>query len=164
MHLRQRLVRWGAGLSEIALAVVFIFAGAVKAVDPNAFAEQIMRYQLAPWPVAVVLALWLPFLEVAAGAGLFIPALRTGALAVITALLIAFTAALLSAWYRGLNIDCGCLGPALGPQSVAQALGRDGFLLLLLAGVWIDRARRRRTLPTPAGALSTSPGRISPQP
>lgn len=163
-HLGQRLVRWGAGLSELALAAAFIFAGAVKAADPNAFAGEIMRYQLAPWPVAVILALWLPFLEAAAGAGLFIPALRTGALAVITALLITFTAALLSAWHRGLNIDCGCFGPALGPQSVTQALGRDGLLLVLLAGVWMDRARRRRTLPAPAGAPSTSPGRISQSP
>jgi putative oxidoreductase len=149
MHLGKKLVRWTVCLIQIALAAVFIFAGALKAADPNAFAEEIMRYQLAPWPVAVALALWLPFLEMAAGAAILIPALRAGALAIVTALLIAFTVALLSAWQRGLNIDCGCFGPALGPQTVIQGLERDGLLLVLLAGVWAYRARRRRPLHQP---------------
>lgn len=165
MHPGEKIVRWGAGLIQIALAAVFIFAGGVKAADPNAFAEEIMRYQLVPWPVAVVMALWLPFLEIAAGAGILIPALRTGALAIVTALLFTFTAALLSAWQRGLNIDCGCFGPALGHQTVIQGLERDGLLLAMLAGVWAYRARRLRpSTPMPAASPDTSRGRISKRP
>jgi uncharacterized membrane protein len=165
MHLGEKIVRWSVCLSQIALAAVFIFAGGVKVADPNAFAEEIMRYQLVPWPIAVALALWLPFLEMAAGVGLLIPALRAGALVIVTALLITFTAALLSAWQRGLNIDCGCFGPALGHQTVIQGLERDGFLLAMLAGIWAHRARRRRPLTsTPAEAPFMSPERISKQP
>jgi putative oxidoreductase len=165
MHFGNKIVRWTVCLSQVALAVVFAFAGVLKAADPNAFAEEIMRYQLVPWPVAVAMALWLPFLEMAAGAGILIPALRTGALAIVTALLLTFTAALLSAWQRGLNIDCGCFGPALGHQTVIQGLERDGLLLAMLAGVWAYRARRLRPLtPAPAEPSSTSPGRISKQP
>jgi hypothetical protein len=115
-----------------------------------------------PWPVAVTLALWLPFLEMVAGAGILIPALRTGALAIITALLITFTAALFSAWWRGLNIDCGCFGAALGHETIIQGLGRDGLLLVMAAWVWTRRVRLRNpSTPTPAKDPSTSPGRIS---
>jgi uncharacterized membrane protein YphA (DoxX/SURF4 family) len=160
MHPGEKLVRWTVCLIQIVLAAVFVFAGTVKAADPNAFAEEIMRYQLVPWPMAVMLALWLPFLEIAAGAGMIIPGLRTGALAILTALLFTFTVALLSAWLRGLNIDCGCFGPALGHQTVIQGLGRDGLLLAMLGGVWAHRRKRRRALtPTPPGASSSSPGR-----
>jgi uncharacterized membrane protein len=161
MQLGERIVRWTVWLSQTALALVFVFAGGIKAADPKAFAEEIMRYQLVPWPVAVTLALWLPFLEMAAGAGILIPALRTGALAIVTALLITFTAALLSAWRRGLNIDCGCFGPALGHESIIQGLERDGLLLAMLAWVWARRAKSRNpTTPTPKTPYA-SPGRIS---
>lgn len=164
MHAGGTLVHWTVCLIRIALAAVFVFAGSVKAADPNAFAEEIMRYQLVPWPMAVSLALWLPFLEIAAGAGMIIPALQTGALAIVTALLLTFTMALLSAWQRGLNIDCGCFGPALGHQTVIQALERDGVFLAMVAGVWAHRIKRRHELtstPPPAGTSSPSPGRIS---
>ena len=160
MHLGEKLVRWSVCLIQIALAAVFVFAGAMKAADPNAFAEEIMRYQLVPWPIAVTLALWLPFLEIAAGAAIIIPALRTGALITVTALLLSFTAALLSALQRGLSIDCGCFGPALGHETVIQGLERDGFLLAMLAGVWAHRLKRRRELTStaPAGAPAARPG------
>ena len=164
MNFRETIARWSVRLSQIALAAVFIFAGAVKAADPDAFAEEIMRYQLVPWPVAVVLALWLPFLEIAVGAGMLIPAFRDGALTVATALLVTFTGALLSAWLRGLNIDCGCFGPALGHENVIQGLWRDGLLLIMLAWVWAYRVTTRRrplSTSTPADASSTRPRRMS---
>ena len=161
MQLGKGVVRWTVCLSQMALALVFVFAGGVKAADPKTFAEEITRYQLVSWPAAVTLALWLPFLEMAAGAGILIPALRPGALVIVTALLITFTAALLNAWRRGLNIDCGCFGPALGHQTIIQALARDGFLLAMLAWVWAHAARRRsRSTPPPARAPSTSRERI----
>jgi putative oxidoreductase len=163
MHPGTKIVRWSVYAGRVALALVFVFAGGIKAADPNAFAEEIMRYQLVPWPVAVSLALWLPFLEIAAGAGILIPALRRGALTVLTGLLITFTAALLIAWQRGLNIDCGCFGPALGPQTAIQALERDGVLLALLAWVWIHQTRklRRSLTATPETRSTTSAERIS---
>ena len=149
MHLKENVVlRWTVWLSRLVLALVFVFAGAVKAMDPKAFAEEIMRYQLAPWPAAVVLALWLPFLEIAAGTGLLLPKLRAGAQAVLTVLLLAFTVALLSAWRRGLDIDCGCFGTVAGHQDLVHALVRDGILLGLLGWIWIQDARSSR-LPLP---------------
>jgi putative oxidoreductase len=162
MHPGEKIVRWSVYVSRMALALVFVFAGGIKAADPNAFAEEIMRYQLVPWPVAVSLAFWLPFLEMAAGAGILIPALRSGALTTVTGLLITFTAALLSAWRRGLNIDCGCFGPALGPQTVIRALERDVVLLALLAWVWVHQLRRVRgnLAATPENGSATNAERI----
>ena len=120
-----RSLRWG-------LALVFIYAGAVKLADPEAFAVIIEAYGLVPDGLLMPLALALPALEVLAAVGLLFD-LR-GSLTIIAVLLLVFIAVLGYGLWMGLAIDCGCFGPE-DPEGrayagIRPALYRD----LVLAG------------------------------
>ncbi len=150
------LAGWAAFACRACVGLTFGLAGIAKLVDPNGFAEEIMRYQLVPWPGAVVLALWLPWLELLCGFGVFVPRLRLGALALAGFALVLFAGALGSAWARGLAIDCGCFGAALGRTSVPGAVGRDLVLLALWGWAWAHDVGplARRSALTPEGGLA----------
>jgi putative oxidoreductase len=131
------IFRWAERVSVLVLAVAFVLAGGSKVGDPAAFAEEVMRYQLTPWAGAVVVALWLPYLEILGGIGLLWRPVRAGARLVVTVLLLTFTGVLISAMVRGLNPDCGCFGRVTGPTTVTQALWRDLGLLAMATLLWV---------------------------
>lgn len=124
---------------RLALGLLFVFSGASKAWDPSAFAGDIANYRLTPWALTAAAALYLPWLEIVAGAGLLFCRTRGGALLILSALLVVFCGALASAWLRNLNIHCGCFGG--GGSGVSLALARN--LVLLAACAIIARAGRR---------------------
>jgi hypothetical protein len=127
-------LRWGLGL-------LFIFAGAVKLMDPKAFAHAISQYGLVPDALVPVLALGLPAAEVLAGLGLLINA--RGSLGAILLMLLMFIGVLGYAIAADLDIDCGCFTMAelAARGSVRAAFFQDlGFLAAALFLLW----RRRR--------------------
>lgn len=119
----------------------FLMAGATKLIDPVAFFQSILNYQLVGEDLAWLAALYLPFLEIVAALALIIPRTRLAGLVWLAALLLVFQAALASAWVRGLDIDCGCVGS--GGSSVLFALVRNTVLLVMLAGVAFAGALRQ---------------------
>jgi len=133
-----RGVRWG-------LALVFLYAGAVKLADPALFAVTIEAYGLVPEGLLMPVAIILPALEVLAAIGLFFD-LR-GSLTLMAVLMAIFIAVLGYGLWMGLAVDCGCFGPEdLEGQAYAgirPALLRDFVLaggILLLYG-WRKRFR-----------------------
>lgn len=111
----------------ISVAGVFLVAGTLKAWDPAAFADDLRNYRLFPWPAAVALALYLPWLEISVGIAVLHPRTRRAALWLALALCIGFLATLLQAWARGLDISCGCLGKGTS-SGLAEALLRAAAL------------------------------------
>jgi len=120
-----------------ALAWTFIHAGVLKIWDfgrgqsatPD-FVVAIQQYHLLPSPdLSVLLAVYLPWLEIFAALGLFFRRVRSGAALTITALTTVFIGALASAWMRGLRIDCGCFGRDEVSTDYPTLLLRDGFIL-----------------------------------
>ena len=97
---------------DIILAGIFIYAGALKAIDPVQFANDIDNYKLLPWPVSVALAFYLPWLEIFCALGLVFRFLYRGALSILSASIVVFTLATIAAKLRGLDITCGCFGHA----------------------------------------------------
>ena len=85
----RRLAPW----LRVGLAVLFLLSGAGKAWDPAAFAGDIANYRLTPWPVTMAAALYLPWLEIAAGGGLLFRRMREGALLIVSVLLVMFCGA-----------------------------------------------------------------------
>jgi len=114
------------------IAAVFIVAGVMKVLNPASFAEDIRNYRMVPWTADVVLALYLPWLEIIAGAALLWRKTRKGALLLVLLMLVGFLVALVSAWARGLNISCGCFGSGAKTGSLLLDVARD---LVLLAAV-----------------------------
>jgi uncharacterized membrane protein YphA (DoxX/SURF4 family) len=137
--------RWVSLAARLGLAAVWLAAGGAKVGDLAASGRAVNAYQVMPYELARVVGAALPFVEIGLGllllAGL---AVRLGA-AVSAALLAVFVAGIVSAWSRGLAIDCGCFGgggqlaAGQGPAYGTEILRDLGFLVL--AGVLLWRPR-----------------------
>ena len=119
---------------DVIVAGIFIYAGAIKALDPVQFASDIDNYKILPWPISVALAFYLPWLEIFCGFALVVRLLYRGALSILTALILVFTLATVAAKVRGLDITCGCFGHASQHWSFpAHLLTNLAILAALLA-------------------------------
>ena len=141
---------WISTVARLALAAVWIVAGALKVGDLAASGRAVHAYQLMPYEAAKVVGAAQPFLEIALGVLLLVGlAVRLSA-GISAVLLTVFIAGMVSAWARGLQIDCGCFsrGGTLGPgetPAYAADLARDvGFLVL--AGILLWRPWTRFSL------------------
>jgi hypothetical protein len=124
-------------LIRLLVGGVFIYAGAVKAWETQDFARDIQHYSIIPWMDAVLLlAVYLPWLELSAGLAVVFRRLYLGGLIAIAGMTLIFTGALTSAWARGLDISCGCFGKTKESirTNFPALLGRD---LALLAGTFV---------------------------
>lgn len=137
----DRLFRW-------LLAGVFLVAGLPKLFAPYEFAEIVAAYGLVPDPLVLPIALLLPLVEVIAACMLVLNCPK--GLLLAAALLLVFIAVLSYAIANGLDIDCGCFGPA-DPEHRAFAglwtsLVRD-LLLSIPVGFsfWYNRHKRHIT-------------------
>jgi hypothetical protein len=117
---------------DFAVAGIFIYAGALKAIDPVQFANDIDNYKLLPWPVSVAFAFYLPWLEIFCALGLVFRFLYRGALSILSASIVVFTLATIAARLRGLDITCGCFGHASQNWSFPAHLVTN---LAILAGL-----------------------------
>jgi len=123
---------------DVIVAGIFIYAGAIKAVDPVQFASDIDNYKIVPWPVSVVLAFYLPWLEIFCGFALVVRLLYRGALSILTALILVFTLATIAAKVRGLDITCGCFGHASQHWSFPAHLATNLGILAALFALWVS--------------------------
>ncbi len=132
-------------LLRIGLGSIFVYAGALKIWNPAQFAIDVSHFQLTPWTVSVLVAVYLPWLEVLAGLALILRRLPLGALLAIIGMTLVFMAALTSAWARGLDISCGCFGKeeAKIATNFPQLMLRDAALLAAAIGLLIAEARRK---------------------
>jgi putative oxidoreductase len=145
---------------RVVIAAVFIYAGAVKIWDfrgggsaTQAFFQDVMNYQLTPWDVSMVVAIYLPWLEVIAGAALLGRRWRLGALTVTGAMTLMFLGALGSAWWRGLDISCGCFGREVNQTDFPVVIGRDVVLLAAIGfALWAEWRRLSSQTGATAGA------------
>lgn len=125
--------------ARLVLGGVLLAAGWLKLRDLTGSTQSVVAYELFPYEISRVIGTMLPVVEIALGA-LLIGGLFTRVSAFLGGLLmIVFIAGIVSAWARGLNIDCGCFGTG-GPVAPGRAqylpeILRD--LGLLLAAAWL---------------------------
>ncbi len=120
---------WASRVSRWALALVFLAAAVPKILDPAGFAADIRNYDLVHRLLLNALAITLPWLEAVCALALLSGLLRPGAVLLVNLLLAVFLAGLIQAWYRGLDINCGCFGHGGAAEPVAKAALRDLFFL-----------------------------------
>lgn len=138
----ERLRPWVSTLARIALGGVLITAGALKLPDPEEAIRAVRAYRLLPEAIVPVVGLGLPAFEVALGIVLVLGLFTRIAAILGSALMVVFIAGIISAWTRGLSIDCGCFGGGgqVAPgseQYVADILRDTGFLLLgVVTALW----------------------------
>lgn len=137
-----RVWPWISTVARLGLAAVFLTAGALKIGDLAASGRAVNAYRLMPFEVARTVGAIQPFLEIALGllllAGL---AVRVSA-GIGAVLLVVFIGGIVSAWARGLRIDCGCfsaggdLGAGQAPTYGLEILRDIGFLTLAGILLW----------------------------
>jgi len=123
---------------DLIVAGVFIYAGAIKALDPVQFASDIDNYKIFPWPISVALAFYLPWLEIFCGFALVGRLLYRGALSILMALVLMFTLVTPAAKVRGLDITCGCFGHASQNWSFPSHLATNLGILAALVVLWVS--------------------------
>ncbi len=143
-------------ISRIVVGSVFLLAGVSKALDMHAFAAEISAYRLVPTPLVQPLAMALPLLEILIGVYLLLGLLQRWMAIAAAGLLVIFIGAMISALARGLTLDCGCFGNALGLAALREtvspaSIARDVLWLLLsihlilVPGIWSLDALRHRS-------------------
>jgi len=121
---------------------IFIYAGAIKALDPVGFANDIDNYKILPWVVAVPLSFYLPWLEIFCGHALIFRFSYRGGLSILTALTSVFIIATVAAKARGLDITCGCFGHVSKNWSFSRHLAVDLAILAALLALSFKAARK----------------------
>jgi putative oxidoreductase len=128
----------------IVIGGLFVYAGALKAWDPVRFAGDIQNYHVLPWVLNVLLAFYLPWLEMICGLGLIVRRLYSGVLALLFALLLVFIGASIAAKMRGIDISCGCFGHVSDQLSFAWHMVLDFAIFAGVAALWRWDARGPR--------------------
>jgi hypothetical protein len=119
------------------VGLVFLAAGMLKALNPAGFAIDIQNYRLIPWTWGVLLALYLPWVEIFCGAALVLRIGYRGGLCVSGFLCAVFVAAYGSTHPRGLDVACGCFGHGVHRGYWPVLIG-DALLLATI--IWLLRA------------------------
>lgn len=114
---------------DVIVGGIFIYAGAIKVLDPIQFGIDIDNYKILPWFISVRLAFYLPWLEIFCGVALIFRFLYRGGLSILAALTFVFIVATIAAKVRGLDITCGCFGHVSKNWSFPQHLAIDLAIL-----------------------------------
>jgi putative oxidoreductase len=120
-------------LLRTTLAVIFIYAGTIKASASQQFAVALAPFTFIPPEWTGVLAVALAWTELAAGILILLPKIhRLGAFLII-ALCLLFIGVLGWALMNGIIVSCGCFGEDDSPSAgkMLLTMGRD---VLILAG------------------------------
>ena len=124
-----RPIAWLTLAVRLALAALFLWAGALKLSHPRAFAHVIDEYGLLPdgWPL-VIAAFAIPTLEALAGIGALFN--RRWGYLLMLGMLAVFIGVLWFGILNDLNVDCGCfsLEERRGQAGLKEAFVRDWFL------------------------------------
>jgi putative oxidoreductase len=127
---------------QVLIGLLFAAAALAKMGDLRSFAIEVHNFRMMPVAVEHLVAMTLPWIELVAALALILGVrARSGAM-VATALMAAFTLAVLVAMARGLDIECGCFGTADGTRVGIVKFLENGAMLAL-AAIGSLRARSR---------------------
>jgi len=137
-QMKDKTWTWVTLILRWIVALVFIYAGVGKILNPTGFAENIDNYRMLPYFLVTIMAAILPWLEVLCGLLLIFGKWLKGASLIVIAMNAVFIVAITSALLRGLDINCGCFSLAADSAKVGiMRLLED--VGLLIAGVIIYR-------------------------
>ena len=149
--------RWLSTVVRLALAGVLVAASLLKIADPRQAALAVQAYQILPTQLAEYVGYALPLVELGLavllllGLGTRLAALASGAL------MTAFVVGVVSAWARGLSIDCGCFGGGgavpQGEANYLPVIARD--LLFVGMSAWLVAFPASRLALDPQGRAGT---------
>jgi len=105
---RQAVISLTERVGRIAIGGVLIYASVTKFTQPYSFLDSVYSYDLVGPRAGVLIAATLPTAELAVGLAVIFGIAAPGALLAAAVLFSAFSFAIASALWRGLDIACGC--------------------------------------------------------
>jgi putative oxidoreductase len=113
---------------RITLGFIFVYAGAEKIANPEAFAISISNYRLLPISSLNLISVTVPWIELVCGILVIFGIAVKENSTIIFSLLFIFTIAVTISLFRGLSIDCGCFGK--GTQISLMKLGENTLMIV----------------------------------
>ena len=133
-----------------ALAAVLAYAGITKLTEAWSFAETIANYHLLPAQANQIAAVVMPWVECLCAILLLCGVWVRPAALVAAGLFGVFAGAVISALWRGLDIECGCFGSGSGSELGMTTLAIDAVCLFVsLAVIWLSTRRQSGQGATP---------------
>jgi len=131
---------------QFIIGAVFLYASYNKLFDQAAFAKSVYGYKFLPDFLINITAIIVPPLEFIAGLCLMFGLFRKGSSFIIIILLSVFLIALVQAYARGLDIDCGCFGSSPESKTTSADILIRIFedILLLLGAIIIFKFSRSK--------------------
>ncbi len=122
-------------IARIIVGLVFIIFAVGKIATPLDFAKSISNYDILPFFLVNITAIVLPWIELIAGIFLIFGIKIKANSLLIGVMLLVFNLAIIIAWARGLNIDCGCSANVadqkVGWEKLLENFGLIALLILL---------------------------------
>ncbi|MCE2435712.1 MAG: DoxX family membrane protein [Candidatus Latescibacteria bacterium] len=116
-------------IMRLILGGVFLWAGVVKIPDLELFSYTVRAYNLLPEFLILPVTILMPYLECVIGLCLILGFWTHANTLIASGLLIAFTSALGTKIYQGVNMSCGCFGFGTERASMEWVLLQDVLLL-----------------------------------
>lgn len=133
---------------SVAMGTYFVYVGGLKIFSSGLekFAVDIGNYKLLGQGLSVAAAYIVAWMEVIAGLCFMLGVLRKGAWLAMLGLVLAFSVSVGSAWWRGLDISCGCTGGSEKISYWAKAAEFTLYYAVLgfLALVWWRKTPRAK--------------------
>jgi putative oxidoreductase len=146
-------------LAALGVAAYFLYAAHEKILDPRQFAVAIKNYKMVPEMFVNLMALFMPWWEVGGAVALVIPRTRRAGAIIISALLLVFIIAIsYAALYKGLDIECGCLGKNSSKAGWSNIILDVGLLIAAAGAVYLPARGRSPAAEPCAATLATDRG------
>jgi uncharacterized membrane protein YphA (DoxX/SURF4 family) len=134
---------WIQRLLRIIIGAIFIYASFDKIVHPDRVAEIIMDYEILPWGLINISAIWLPFLELLVGVlvigGIWVRSCSF----LLMGLCVLFIGGISYSLVRSISLHCGCFSTSSsGATRTWGSLWQEGLLLLGCVWLWVMTLRR----------------------
>jgi len=140
---------------RLVIGGIFVYASIDKLAHPDQFAEIIQDYEILPWAVINVAAIWLPCLELIVGLSAIFGVWMKASALVLTGLTTMFIAAIAFALVRGVGLHCGCFSTSASGEEARTWTSLWQEAALLLGCLWLAAAAFR---PSSLNASRTSDG------
>ncbi|MBC8485774.1 MAG: DoxX family membrane protein [Bacteroidetes bacterium] len=116
---------------RLILGFLFLYASLDKIIYPSKFAEIIYNYRVLPVELVNICAILVPWIEVFIGIMLLIGIWIDASAFMLSSITFVFTFLIISAIFRGLNIECGCFSlDAEGSLVSWKRVIEDIFILI----------------------------------
>ncbi len=126
---------------------VFIYSSIGKLFSPEEFAKIIYNYDFLPLFLINIFAITLPYIQFIAGALLIFGVFKKGNSVILISLLFVFLIALIQAYVRGLDINCGCfsLDIEASKNDILRRIIEDAILLIPVVIIFIFSDKKQET-------------------